>query len=71
MPENRDRLYPGGSPVVVIQADSLTTRLIPIGDAPILDVTNLQFDLGLMLRKICDRAGSEINTLLGPAHKQV
>ena len=66
-PQSRDRLYPGGHPIVVIESNVFTTRLVPIGGVPLtaVDISDLRINLGVMLRKICSEAAPSFTRILG------
>lgn len=68
-PQNRALIYPAGDPIITIPSGVFTTRLIPLGGAPLTaaDLTDLRINVGVMLRKVCGVATNAINNLLGNA----
>ena len=59
-PQNRALIYPAGDPIITIPSRVFTTRLIPLGGAPLTaaDLPDLRINVGVMQRKVCGVATS-------------
>jgi len=67
-PTNDAVVYPGGAPVIKIDADRLITRLVPLGGVPLTaaDIADFQINLKQMLKAMAREGGTAIRALLGP-----
>ena len=67
-PTNDAVIFPGGAPVITIDADRLVTRLVPLGGVPLTaaDISDFRVDLKQMLKAMAREGGTAIRALLGP-----